>query len=783
MKKNLILTMTLLAAAATATAEVLTPSEALERALGEAPATMRKAPGLKTMKLNPAMTIGKTAEPEIYIMTPTAESLMILSAESETPALLGYADTAFDPANIPPAMQAMLATYSSEIKAVRAGIAVEASGSRADMSVVEPLCRTTWNQDMPYNLYCPKLNSQRCMTGCVATAMAQILKAIEWPAKCNGGSETYKWAYGNQDLTLDFDDIELNWEVMRDNYPSTTTNTASKAVATLMQALGYAGHMNYSPTASGTHGVSMAAGLIKHFDFDASISYELHDWYTQTEWETLIHKQLEAGFPVYCDGVNADYSMGHAFVIDGYAGDGYFHLNWGWGGMSDGYYRMTALDPVSQGIGGSTGGYNFAQGIIAGLKKGATTPLTEIPMVFQCYDTFGVTESTVTKASQATFTGGFYNLTPMSVKNVTPGVKFVNNETGEERLLRSTTSITQEIPTNIGIMEYPVTMNKSIPEGEYTVYPTIYDRTNKITYDMRTRIGGYGCLHAKVTSSEVIFSEPVRAEVKATNIKVTSPAYVGTPFTASVTLTNTGNQPYNGFVTPALFIKGGGAVQAFEAFLVELQAGESKDYSFVCNLGTKVTAGTTYAFAVMAESGKQAGNAIDLKVSARPAYGVMKVDELKVTNTAQNNLTFELTASCTSGYYSEPLFVVIFRKSGTGNYLDYFMSEPQLVNTGESTTVTISSTFAAGTPGTTYSAIPFYFDASQSANTFMEGYSLVQFTLTDGEYGDANTGALESVETESNEPVEYYDLQGRRLNGPGRGITIRRRGDKTEKVL
>ena len=89
-------------------------------------------------------------------------------------------------------MQALLETYSSEIKAVRAGKADAPSGSRADLSPIDPLCKTTWNQDMPYNLYCPKLNGARTMTGCVATAMAQVLKVLEWPPKCIGGIENYK---------------------------------------------------------------------------------------------------------------------------------------------------------------------------------------------------------------------------------------------------------------------------------------------------------------------------------------------------------------------------------------------------------------------------------------------------------------------------------------------------------------------------------------------------------------------------------------------------------------
>lgn len=774
-----LISILMIAAATTASAEVLTPSQALERALGGTPATLRQAPSLrKGAKLTPALTVGSNEEPEVYVMTPTSESLLIVSAESETPALLGYSDkTGFDPTNIPPAMAAMLETFSQEIKAVRAGLANAASGGRADFEPVLPLCKTTWNQDAPYNLYCPKLDGQRSMTGCVATAMAQVLKVLEWPEKCNGGTETYYWSNGAQNLSLNFDEVTFNWSSMRDTYTSTGTTVASKATATLMQAIGYAAHMNYSPTASGTHGITLATGLIKHFDFDCTLSYEQHDWYSQTEWEELIYRELAAGIPVYCDGVTGDYSAGHAFVIDGYAGDGYYHLNWGWGGMSDGYYRLTALDPSAQGIGGSTAGYNFAQGIIVGLKRGATTPISECPLTFQCYDTFGVESTSVSKGKSATFTGGFYNMTPVEVSKVTPGVKFVNETTGEELLYRSTTSLNETVPTTAGITKYAVTMAASIPEGTYTVYPTMYDRTTKKTYNIRGRVGGYGYLIAKVTDSSVNFSEPARSEIKVSNLKLTSKAYLNTPFTISATASNTTALPYNGYVIPAIFNPTTGSlVKAYDPVAVEVEAGRSKELNITCGLDSKVKVGT-YDFALIAESGRQAGPAVRFTVSERPGVGIMRCDNLKVINTARNNLTFEMTTTCTDGYYSNAVFVVIFRKSG-GNYLDYFMSDPILVGAGETKTVNINSTFSTGNVNTTYSAIAYYINAESGMNIPMENSSPVSFTLTEGEYGESN--AIEEVTAGEN--AEWFDLQGRRIAEPANGIVVRKLGDKVEKI-
>lgn len=763
--------------AATATAEVLTPSQALNRALGESPAGIRKI-AAKDHVLTPAMTIGPIDSPELYVMTPSEGSLLIVSAESETPALLGYSDdSSFDPQNIPDGLSALLERYAMEIQAIRAGIAGVATGARADYAPILPLCKTTWNQDRPYNNSCPKLNGEYTMTGCVATAMAQVLKAIEWPPKCNGGTETYKWANGNKNLSLNFDEVTLNWSVMKDNYTSSGITAASKAVATLMQAVAYAGHMNFSPSASGTYGVTMAEGLINHFDFDCTLSYEQHDWYAQAEWEDMIYKELSSGFPVYYDGVTPDNQAGHAFVVDGYAGDGYYHLNWGWGGMSDGYYRLTALDPSSQGIGGSTSGYNFSQGIIVGLKKGATTPMSERPLIFACWDTFGVEKTTVSKGSTAKFTGGFFNMGPLTVSKVTPGVKFVNEATGEETQLRSSASFNGNIATTTGFNEYTVTMQNSLPEGTYTVYPTIYDRTSKQTYDMRGRIGGFNYLIATVAGSTVTFSTPDRAAVKASNVKLTSKVYTNTPFSVSATITNSTTQPYNGYIIPAIFSPTtGSVVKVFESFALEAAPNSTQQISLMCGLDATVGTGS-YDFCLMDENGKMAGNAIRITVSKRPADGVMKIVSLTTTDTSQNNLTFEAKVTCTEGYFSAPMYVVIFPRSGQGANLDLFMTEPLLMSAGETKTVTVSSTFASGKPGTTYSAVAYYVN-SENYNVPMEGAQLVQFTLTSGEYGE--TDSIEEV-SESAEPTQWFDIRGRRVVAPSRGIYIGRQGDKVIK--
>ncbi len=381
--------------------------------------------------------------------------------------------------------------------------------------------------------------------------------------------------------------------------------------------------------------------------------------------------------------------------------------------------------------------------------------------------------------SAAKFTGGFYNLSPFDAKNVTPGVKLVNEETGEETLLRSTANYTSAIVPNSGFNEFSVTMSKSLTPGTYTVHPTIYNRTTKATFDMRARVGGHGYLIAKVEGSTITFTEPARSAVKASNIKLTSKAYTNSPFSISATLTNSTSLAYNGAVIPAIFSPTTGkVVKVFENFAVNMGPQESQEISLMCGLDSSVAAGS-YDFCLMDEDGKMAGNALRITVSARPAAAVMKVLDLKATNTAQNNLTFELKITCLEGYLSAPVYVVIFPRSGQGTNLDLFMTEPLLMSAGETKTVTVSSTFADGKPGQTYSAIAYYING-ENYNVPMENYSLVPFTLSSGEYGESDTNAIDEVLDEG-AVTEWFDLQGRRVAAPGRGLVIGRQGDKVIK--
>jgi len=216
-------------------------------------------------------------------------------------------------------------------------------------NIVGPLLTTKWKQDAPYNNLCPEFpdnpeysgDRYRCITGCVATAMAQIMKFHEYPEKGSGKSD----AYTTTTLKLDIPSVDFNvnydWKNMLDSYSGSESLQQRQAVATLMYHCGASVKMDYTIDESGASTVNVLSALV-NFGYDKSIEKK-----TKNEdgkiWDNLIREQIDMGMPVFYSG--SYLCSGHAFVCDGYDNTGLFHFNWGWGGDKDGYYVTSSLNP------------------------------------------------------------------------------------------------------------------------------------------------------------------------------------------------------------------------------------------------------------------------------------------------------------------------------------------------------------------------------------------------------------------------------------------------------
>ena len=215
---------------------------------------------------------------------------------------------------------------------------------------VDHMVKAKWDQGTPYNAKCPvSTKGGRCLTGCVATAMAQIIHYHRYPAK--GVGTNYTWFEGKK-LVLDFSKHTYDYDNMLvPNYGDGYTIANKSAISTLMYDCGIAADMQYSVDASGAYLKDAAEGLRDNFDYYAKWygykDYPTSDNYDDAKWREVIYRELSAGNPVlYAGGSYTNSTEGafHCFVLDGYDERGYVGVNWGWSGYSDGYFSLDVMN-------------------------------------------------------------------------------------------------------------------------------------------------------------------------------------------------------------------------------------------------------------------------------------------------------------------------------------------------------------------------------------------------------------------------------------------------------
>ncbi len=284
-----------------------------------------------------------------------ADGFVIIAADDTffSNKVIAYSDCGtFSPTRLPDGLRWWLdgCDRASESAAAKRAKTLTASAQPAYADIA-PLLSCRWGQDAPYNGKCPFVGNRQAPTGCVATALSQIIYHNKYPAT------------GYQGHAYDY-------SAMTDTYSAGSTQAAKEAVAQLMYDVGLACNMNYGASVSGALNIDGARAMIDHFGYDKSAILLSRDFYSTEEWTNMLYTSLAAGSPVFYAGLNG--RAGHAFVCDGYQ-DGYFHFNWGWEGISNGYFLIDALNPKDQGTGGSDTGYNLQQEAIFNLKPAEDT--------------------------------------------------------------------------------------------------------------------------------------------------------------------------------------------------------------------------------------------------------------------------------------------------------------------------------------------------------------------------------------------------------------------------
>lgn len=296
--------------------------------------------------------LNSAGKPMHYVFGSTdSKGFIIVAADDEKQRIIGYSDRgAYDVGNVPSALGSVLSTLP-DVKPVSSSGRLKAARANAKRE----LATAEWSQESPFNDGVPG----RRLTGCVATAMASIMKYHAFPQQGRGAAQG-----------VTFGDT-YQWNSMRaDNYRKGYSQAEGAAVAQLMRDVAASILTDFGQSSSSAFEVRVPSALINHFGYDAGVSYKKRSELDKESWESIIIGEIESNRPVlYC---GQDVASGHAFVCDGYqqsAAGTFFHINWGWGGSANGYFASDALNPTVS----KTHHYNDQMTIVYNIKPSASS--------------------------------------------------------------------------------------------------------------------------------------------------------------------------------------------------------------------------------------------------------------------------------------------------------------------------------------------------------------------------------------------------------------------------
>ncbi len=822
MKRNLIFTLALLLGSTGAFASPLTPDEALARVKSAGP---KKVMSKIRQDMKPVLTVkSENGVLGAYLFS-SDSGFMIVSADDVAYPLLGYGDENIPTSkDVSPELKWWLGEYSRQIEwAVKNNVS-QASSKRSvnnGWTAVGPLCKTLWDQDKPYNDMCPGRTSENppageahAYTGCVATSMAQVMKYFNYPEKGTGGV-IYTPAKLGYKLFMRFSEQAFDWNNMLNSYTNGNYNqTQADAVAYLMKCCGYSVNMNYGFDASGASGSSIGNALRKYFKYDIKTIDRYRLVYTSDEWEEMIYDNLKNIGPVIMNG-QSPMEGGHSFICDGYDGAGYFHFNWGWSGVGNGYYSLDALNPDAQGIGGAIGGFNFMQNAIFGIQppKGEQIPFeAQLTQYGDLEGSISGNELTLTTTEYKSiyysngFIRGWYNSSDRTIKikfgaqitsltdpNFEPVFEAIKLGGSSEFILDNSYGMT----TKVGNFNLP-----ALPDGEYKVtlacvdveyYP---DRCNPV----KTPNGYANYVLLTVNNGKYEVKNIPTSSLSFDDVKIASDLYPSSRVLMSVKVSNNSDIQLSKGFAPRLY-KDGKVQFEGESIMVSLNPGETKEVEWVTSftkVGSVIVMEPTDFNLVLynPETGENIGTYGE--VTMNPSLGKLNVmvsgfnipNSVKHTNLDidgrnylvvyqvedPSDIEFILQYTVKSGYFDALLRFSIEKMEGgiATPFKDDVYSEWQMKK--PSTTpqdIICSVNMADDDPETVYAL----------TTSYTSGYSQMTFGTFYFMLKDLSSGVNDVIYEDSNS-VEYFNLQGQKIMEPKRGeVIIIKKGLQRSKVI
>ena len=615
------------------------------------PATRLQRVTLPSTRIN----AGPTEAASLYIYNADKrQGFVIIAGDDRVSPVLGYSrQGALDADELPPALMDMLNGYHRQIEALGQG--APAAPNHISGTAVAPLVTSQWNQGTPYNSMMPELNGSQCVTGCVTTAMAQIMYYYKWPTQATKTIPSYT-TKTNSIYMPAVSPTLFKWSDMQNNYlTNNTTSAGAVAVATLMKHCAQAIQIDFKDGVSSGYSINVLSALIEYFGYKASGKYHMRDQYSAQQWETLIYNELKSNRPVYYSASKK--SGGHAYVCDGFDGSGLFHINWGWGGSSDGYYVLSILNPDLQSTGGADGdyGYIFNQCVITGIEPGyGTATPDEMTIANLVIKSSTTSRNTTSSNFQVTLSGQFHNTTPRTT-SFNYGYGLYSGNTLVKRLLEF--YIIDLLPSYyMNVTDRTVDFGSGITSGTYRIVP-IYASYNSGNWKP--------CAGSDHNYIEVTFNNnrctitghgsAATRDYRVNGVTTEGTMHPNRPVTVNVNLTNQGDTQddilymyVDGFFAAATMVNVAKGQSGYATFQYTPAATGYKSLKFSWN-----------------EDGSSPITTSSLNINDMPAASLRaSIEVLNATNGTINSNTFDVVLSITNDgntNYDEDILVRLYK--------------------------------------------------------------------------------------------------------------------------
>lgn len=459
-----------------------------------------------------------------YLFSDTQQRGFVLVSGSDLmPEVLGYGDqtlTSLIDEQLPEALRGWL-QYVADIEAYLEQHPDQAyllEHAQATTTEVSQLVTSSWGQDAPFNDQCPEMdNGKNAVTGCMATSISQLINYYEYPAQFEG---TYSYIDNNKTRSIDFSDFTIDYNLLRDDYSRKQGTTEERAeVAHLMMGVGHALNMSYG-SLSGTITEMAVRGLNKNLGHAKAQSL-LRKHYTLDEWNEVIQYELTNQRPIVFDGHSS--TGGHSFIVDGVRSDGYYHVNWGWDGMANGYFDVSIMHPETTGTGASDSddGYIVGQDIIVNLGNPDNISRIHSQLVVPDRYYIKCNKTSADLGQSITLSASTYNTQPFAFSGyagvviMKDGVEYLRQEDSGKFSVTATTLKSQGGGsynyTSYGSRDISrsITLPTDMPEGTYRIYMYVRpEESDQIAYirQIQTRDNYWTC---EVTGNKAYLTHPM----------------------------------------------------------------------------------------------------------------------------------------------------------------------------------------------------------------------------------------------------------------------------------